>query len=221
MSSVKATVPSLGVKPPSIAGYLFRKGYFKDWQQRHTKLDNNLITIKNGLGSVTFKINANTICEENPSLRPFCFILTNPNNEIIHLAAENNTIKDQWVTAVYESVQYAKKGDSDPQVSISQTTSTTVAPVSKPKDIVMTLHMSPLFLKVKIKKCRNLINKSSSGLTTIDTFVHVTVGSNTMKTSTVTNSGNPAWGKLYILYICLLYDVCTYYMLSFRHCVPI
>lgn len=190
---------SLDVSPTK-SGTLYCKGFFKDWNQRPVKLENHVLTIKNSMGSTTFKLSTSTVVESS-NLRAFSFSLTNPNNEIMVLAAENDAVKTEWVEAINASISSFFSSDVKPgRVTIipapisapsspPPTPGGSKAPAAKARKRKPANVGSPT-ITVKIKKCKGLLSLSNLA----SCYVSVKVGLSEFSTSVNHfNDGNPSW----------------------------
>ena len=189
---------SSGVSPTK-SGTLYCKGFFKDWNHRPVKLENHVITVKNSMGSTTFKLSTSTVVESS-NLRSFSFSLTNPNNETMVLAADNEAMKLEWMEAINSSISSYFTSDVKPGrvTIIPAPSSAPSSPQSTPGAAKPTakvgkrkpVDVGPPTITVKIKKGKGLLSLSNLP----DCYISIKLGDVEASTAVSPfNDGNPSW----------------------------
>ena len=173
---------------PTKNGYLYVLGFFSRWRKLYVDLQNHVIYIRvmrGGIAKRTFKLHANTLCEEN-STRPFCFSLSTPGSkETLFLAAENVAFKETWIDAIQSSLYLLRLADRKLRDKDKKKIHAEAVKqyITRPK------------IYIKIISARDLQPKDANGYS--DPYVKVTLGSSTVRTTTRKRNLNPDWGMVF------------------------
>jgi hypothetical protein len=181
-------------KNPSMAGYLLRRGVFKDWNMRYVELKDNVISyavIKMGFGYGSIKLTAKSRCEES-SIRSFCFLIEDGvTGECVYFAANSVANKESWIEQIQAALSLLRLAE---RKKLRESRRDAMVHMDRVDKVLNTYQQRPL-IYVKIIQARNLEAKDIGG--TSDPYVKITLGSSTVRTTTRQKNLNPDWGMVF------------------------
>ncbi len=179
-------------KSPYMAGFLHRRGWFKDWNVRYIELKDSVISysiVKQGFGYGSFTLTSTVRCEES-SLRPFCFSVEDQTTgKYLYFAADNVAEKESWIEAIQASLSILRLEERHTKCALQGKQRSAAA-----GQILNQYQQRPM-IYIKVIRARNLEAKDVGG--TSDPYVKLTLGASTVRTTTRQKNLNPDWGMVF------------------------